>query len=62
MIETPCIKICVLHPLLDICTVLDDPAASDEGIGWAVYRTDGRGLPLWALDRLAAGLTDSEPR
>lgn len=48
--------------LLDICTVLDDPAASDEGIGWAVYRTDGRGLPLWPLDRLVAGLTDSEPR
>lgn len=48
--------------LLDICSVLDDPSASDEGIGWAVYRTDGRGLPLWALDRLAAGLTDSEPR
>ena len=48
--------------LLDLCTVLDDPAASDEGIGWAVFRTDGRGLPLWALDRLAAGLTDSEPR
>lgn len=48
--------------LLDLCTVLDDPSASDEGIGWAVYRTDGRGLPLWTLDRLAAGLTDSEPR
>ena len=48
--------------LLDVCTVLDDPSASDEGIGWAVFRTDGRGLPLWALDRLAAGLTDSEPR
>ena len=48
--------------LLDICTVLDDPSASDEGIGWAVYRTDGRGLPLWPLDRLSAGLTDSEPR
>src|SRR3990170_2735639 len=46
--------------LLDVCTVLDDPSASDEGIGWAVFRTDGRGLPLWALDRLAAGLTDSE--
>ncbi|MCC7073799.1 MAG: hypothetical protein IT383_20990 [Deltaproteobacteria bacterium] len=48
--------------LLDVCTVLDDPSASDEGIGWAVYRTDGRGLPLWPLDRLSAGLTDSEPR
>ncbi|MBI1945274.1 MAG: hypothetical protein HYS27_06235 [Deltaproteobacteria bacterium] len=48
--------------LLDVCTVLDDPSASDEGIGWAVFRTDGRGLPLWALDRLVAGLTDSEPR
>ncbi len=48
--------------LLDVCTVLDDPSASDEGIGWAVYRTDGRGLPLWPLDRLGAGLTDSEPR
>lgn len=48
--------------LLDLCTVLDDPSASDEGIGWAVFRTDGRGLPLWALDRLVAGLTDSEPR
>ena len=48
--------------LLDLCTVLDDPSASDEGIGWAVYRTDGRGLPLWTLDRLASGLTDSEPR
>lgn len=48
--------------LLDVCTVLDDPSASDEGIGWAVFRTDGRGLPLWTLDRLAAGLTDSEPR
>lgn len=48
--------------LLDLCSVLDDPSASDEGIGWAVFRTDGRGLPLWTLDRLAAGLTDSEPR
>lgn len=48
--------------LLDVCTVLDDPSAADEGIGWAVFRTDGRGLPLWTLDRLASGLTDSEPR
>lgn len=48
--------------LLDLCSVLDDPSASDEGIGWAVFRTDGRGLPLWTLDRLATGLTDSEPR
>lgn len=45
----------------DVCKVLDDPADNDDGIRWAVFRVDAKGLPLWALDRLRSGLDDSEP-
>lgn len=45
----------------DVCKVLDDPADNDDGIRWAVFRVDAKGLPLWTLDRLRAGLDDSEP-
>jgi hypothetical protein len=45
----------------DVCKVLDDPADNDDGIRWAVFRVDAKGLPLWTLDRLRTGLDDSEP-
>ena len=45
----------------DVCRVLDDPADNDDGIRWAVFRIDAKGLPLWPLDRLRTGLDDSEP-
>lgn len=45
----------------DVCKVLDDPADNDDGIRWAVFRIDAKGLPLWGLDRLRTGLDDSEP-
>lgn len=45
----------------DVCKVLDDPADNDDGIRWAVFRVDAKGLPLWTIDRLRTGLDDSEP-
>ena len=47
--------------LADLCSVLDDPADNNDGIRWRLFRVDAKGAPLWPLDRLRTGLTDSEP-
>ena len=47
--------------LQDACRVLDDPADNEDGIRWAVFRVDAKGLPLWSLEALGRDLEDAAP-
>ncbi|HEY4222941.1 MAG TPA: hypothetical protein VGO62_16405 [Myxococcota bacterium] len=45
----------------EVCRVIDDPADNDDGIRWALFRVDSKGLPLWPLANLRKDLSETEP-
>lgn len=47
--------------LLDVITVLDDPADDDEGIHWGVFRRDARGQAMHRLEKLTRDLLAAKP-
>jgi hypothetical protein len=56
------IRVTQIFALGDVLSVLDDPADNEEGISWAIFRTDPKGLPLWSLESLVSALGDAKPR
>jgi hypothetical protein len=56
------IRVTQIFALGDVLSVFDDPADNEEGIKWAIFRTDPKGLPLWSLDQLVNALGDAKPR
>lgn len=55
------VRLSQVHALQDALSVLDDPANTDDGISWGVFRRDKKGAPTARLDELLRDLDETRP-